>query len=587
MSLTSTLFTGLSGLNVNQSRLNVVGNNIANVNTVGFKGSRAIFKPQFYVTDRAGTAPTGEFGGSNPSQRGLGAVVATIEKEFSQGSIEPTGKSTDLALDGEGFFVVQGKEIAYTRDGSFDLNSENFLTNSSGMYVKGFAADAAGNIIPGVLENMQVPLGQMTIAQQSTRIANTGNLNTAGEIGTGASILNSQPLTVVGGGAPVTNATPLSDVRLASAPGGAALFAPGDTISLEGQRGGRDQPLLTYTVGAGDTLADLATFFNNALGIDATATPPAGAPTPGAAVTPALGGDPANSARFTLIGNVGEVSEIAVTDSKFSSSNAAMTLGFVGGSDGTYTDGPVGESVNTTAIAYDSLGNPLEVQLSMVLREKTPAGTTWDFIATSNSDTDSLDPFVPGAHEGPVLGGGSVSFDTSGRFLNSTGTTINLDRDNTGAAADMAIDLDFTALTALADDAQQGRSLLFGQADGKQMGTLSSFTIGDTGIITGSFDNGLTLSLGQIAVATFDNPKGLNDVGGNLFLNGAASGTPRISAPLEATAGGIRSGSLEMSNVDLSEEFINMIISSTGFSAASRVITTSDQLMTELLNASR
>src|SRR5687767_1067988 len=110
MALTSALFTGLSGLDVNQARLSVVGNNIANVNTVAFKSSRALFKPQFYVTDSGGTPPSGDFGGTNPNQRGLGAVVATIEKNFQPGAIEPTGKPTDLAIDGTGFFVVQGDE---------------------------------------------------------------------------------------------------------------------------------------------------------------------------------------------------------------------------------------------------------------------------------------------------------------------------------------------------------------------------------------------------------------------------------------------------------------------------------------------
>src|SRR3954452_15077197 len=100
MALTSALFTGLSGLDVNQTRLNVVGNNIANVNTVAFKSSRALFKPQFYVTDGGGTPPSSDFGGTNPNQRGLGAQVAAIEKDFSVGSIEPTGQPTDLALDG-------------------------------------------------------------------------------------------------------------------------------------------------------------------------------------------------------------------------------------------------------------------------------------------------------------------------------------------------------------------------------------------------------------------------------------------------------------------------------------------------------
>src|SRR4051812_9991119 len=101
MALTSTLYTGLSGLNVNQQKLNVIGNNIANANTVAFKSSRALFKPQFYVTDAAGSAPNADSGGTNPSQRGLGAVVGTIQKNFETGSLETTGVGTDLAIDGD------------------------------------------------------------------------------------------------------------------------------------------------------------------------------------------------------------------------------------------------------------------------------------------------------------------------------------------------------------------------------------------------------------------------------------------------------------------------------------------------------
>src|SRR5271167_2475440 len=100
MGLTSALFTGLSGLSVNQTQMNVVGNNIANVNTVAFKSSRALFSPQFYVTDEAGSPPDGNFGGTNPSQVGLGAQVATIQKSFAQGSIQPTGNATDMAING-------------------------------------------------------------------------------------------------------------------------------------------------------------------------------------------------------------------------------------------------------------------------------------------------------------------------------------------------------------------------------------------------------------------------------------------------------------------------------------------------------
>src|SRR4051812_27117269 len=180
MALTSTLYTGLSGLDVNQTRLNVVGNNIANANTVAFKGSRALFKPQFYVTDNGGTPSSAEFGGQNPSQRGLGAVVASIEKDFSAGAIESTGKSTDMAIDGDGFFVVKGKEQAYTRDGSFTLNSNNELVTTTGDFVQGFGVDANGNVIAGALQNVKVPLGSLTQAKATTTASFQGNLNANG-----------------------------------------------------------------------------------------------------------------------------------------------------------------------------------------------------------------------------------------------------------------------------------------------------------------------------------------------------------------------------------------------------------------------
>jgi flagellar hook protein FlgE len=159
MGLTSTLFTGLSGLDVNQSRLSVVGNNISNANTIGFKSSRALFKPQFYVTDNAGAPPDETFGGQNPSQRGLGAVVASIEKNFEPGPIEATGRATDLAMDGDGFFIVQGKQQYFTRDGSFSLNSDNELVTGSGEFVQGFGVDSNFNILSGQLKPVTIPLG--------------------------------------------------------------------------------------------------------------------------------------------------------------------------------------------------------------------------------------------------------------------------------------------------------------------------------------------------------------------------------------------------------------------------------------------
>ncbi|HWP40685.1 MAG TPA: flagellar hook-basal body complex protein, partial [Tepidisphaeraceae bacterium] len=152
------------------------------------------------------------------------------------------------------------------------------------------------------------------------------------------------------------------------------------------------------------------------------------------------------------------------------------------------------------------------------------------------------------------------------------------------ATTPLNVALDFSAMTSLTSRASE---LVMTEQDGSPTGTLNGFSIGANGIITGSFSNGLTRTLGQIALATFNNPEGLVDEGGNMYSAGGNSGVAVITTPLQLGAGAIRSGALELSNVDLSEEFINLIIASTGFSAASRVITTSDQLLTELLNTSR
>ncbi len=148
--------------------------------------------------------------------------------------------------------------------------------------------------------------------------------------------------------------------------------------------------------------------------------------------------------------------------------------------------------------------------------------------------------------------------------------------------------MDFTGVSSLAQDAaHKGSAIEMSGQDGIQLGTLVGFSVGADGTITGAFDNGKTRSLGQLAVATFNNPQGLDDKGGNMYAAGANSGVPIIATPLTLGAGGIRSSALEQSNVDLSSEFINLIVSSTGFSASSRVISTSSQLLTELLNTQR
>jgi len=571
MSLTSTLYTGLSGLDVNQTQLNVVGNNIANANTVGFKASRALFKSQFYVTTVAGTAPTTDTGGSNPSQLGLGAQVSSIQEDFSPGTIEPTGVNTDMAVNGDGFFVLKtpaGQQ--FTRDGSFTLNSDDQLVTTSGNFVQGFGVDAQNNVIPGALQDVTIPLGATSTAKATTSVTLQGNLNAAGAVATGQSILNSQLLTTVGGAAAPTGTTLLTNLASESAPG-TALINVGDVYTLAGQKDGRDLAPQTFTVTATSTVNDLNTFFNQGLGIDTTV---GGTPPPGATIETSTTNP--NAATLVVTGNLGTENSLSLAGSDFASSTGNTPFAFADGTDNAgFTSNPNGESIHTSYTAYDSLGNPINVDVTAVLQSKSTSGNTWEFYATSADNQGGT---------GTVLGDGTLTFNGNGQLTQVTGNTISINRAGTGAISPLTLTMDFSGVSQLAGTSSD---LVMTAQDGSGIGTLQSFSVGTDGTITGSYSNGLTKTLGQVALATFKNDDGLIDNGSNTYSASPDSGVAVVSGAQALGAGSIQAGALELSNVDLSKEFTNLIVASTGYSAASKVITTSDQLLTDLLNTTR
>jgi flagellar hook protein FlgE len=567
MSLSGALYDGLSGLSVNQTQMNVVGNNIANVNTVAFKSSRAIFSPQFYVTNSAGTEPDSNFGGTNPSQTGLGAQVAAIQQNFTQGTIQPTGNDTDMAINGNGFFVTQDSKDGqqFTRDGSFTLNANHQLVTSTGDYVQGYGVDGGGAVIAGKLQNLTIPLGASTISKATTTASLTGNLAANGVAASGSSVLDTQDLTIAGGVGTPTAATALDQLVTAST--GTAAFTDTQVLTFTPERDGSDLPAQTLTVTAATTVGNLQTFFNNSLGID---TSVAGA---GTNIIP---GGAANSIELQVTGNSGSDNALTIPTGSFADASGNTPLTF--SSDA--TSDPTGESTTTSMTLYDSLGTPVTVNLTTVLQSKSATGTSWKFYATS---ADNVDPANPGA---TLVGTGTLNFNTAGELQSVTGNDLTLHRAGTGAQASLPVQLDFSGVSALSEDAgHEGSTISMSTQDGIQIGTLTDFSVGADGTITGSYDNGQTRSLGQLALATFNDPNGLNDLGGNNYATSAASGVATIASPGRLGGGSIESGSLEQSNVDLSTEFTNMIIASTGFSAASRVISTSDQMLTDLLNS--
>lgn len=566
MGLTTAMFTGLSGLNTNQFRIDTVGDNIANVNTTAFKGNRAMFENQFSIMLSAGTGPSGTSGGTNPSQIGQGSALGSVQRNFQAGSIETTGVPTDLAIEGDGFFVLRTPESdqAFTRDGTFALSSRNMLVSADGFYVQGYGVDNDFNIVTSRLTDLEIPVGALTTARATSEAVLDGNLNASGLLATQGTILHSQALEQ-GPGAPATASTLLTELYDPATPA-APLFAEDDVITLSDVRvGGRQVPQQTFTVTATSTLGDFLTFLQNAAGIN---TDPDLGGAPGITVSDT---DPPGVGVIVIEGNPGQDNALDIVMASIRSSNPNFSTPFMF----TQVQEANGDSVYTSFIAYDSLGTPVHVNLTMTLVEKTNGGVTWRFQAVSYDDTDTS----------PVLGEtGTVTFDNDGRMLSVEGNNLTIDRANTGAVTPMSFELDFSRVTGLTT---QRSTLVMTTQNGFATGTLTNFSVGTNGVITGAFSNGLTRSLGQVALAKFTNPEGL--VGGvnNLFFVGANSGQPLITTPETLGVGRVRGGALELSNVDLTREFIGLITASTGFSASGRVISTSNELLNELLLIAR
>ena len=563
MALTSTLLTALSGLNASQTELNVVGNNIANANTTGFKSSRVLFTPQFYLTDSPGSPADNTFGGANPSQEGLGAQVAAVQVNYSEGQLQDTGINTDLAISGNGFFVMNsGSQQLYTRDGAFSLNSNNQLVDASGNFVQGYGVDSNFNVVNGTLQNISVPVGTDTIAQATQNASFTGVLNAGGAVATTGSVLDGQTIQLAGGGA-VTNTSLLTDVDSAGTTP-AALFTSGQTLTLAATQGGQTLPSSTLVVGATTTVSDLMNFLQSGLGINTS--PATTSPTTPGVTLGAAGG---TLSQIVINGNVGTSNELAISGGTLTDQTGGSTMSFTDATDAN------GESAQSAITVYDSLGNPVTLNVNTVLVGTTPTGgTTWEYFASSPDNQGGS----------PVLTSGNLTFNSSGVLTGVSNDAVTIDRTGTGASPALNINLNFNGIQALETTTSD---VVGASQDGFASGTLSTFAVGENGIITGTFTNGLTRTVGQIALATFNNPQGLVNVGSNLYQAGASSGNAVVTTPQTQGAGSIQAGELESSNTNLSQEFINLIIASTGYQANSRVITTSDQLLTDLLNQGR
>ncbi len=582
MASTTALFTGLSGLAVNARALDVIGNNIANVNTTAFKSNRMLLTTSFNRTFSAGSAPAGNSGGTNPGQIGMGSVMSGTQRNFLNGSITATGVPTDVSIEGDGFFITRfGGEQLYTRAGSFQRNEAGDLVTIGGARVMGYGVDSNFQIVQGNLIPLNLPVGTLTLAEATRNVTFNGNLSASGDITTGGSVHNARAFyTDAALTTPATSAfdltVPGNNLYIDDGAGGSLLAiegGAGTVMTVSGvQKGGSDlgthdfafSPIAVGTDDRGTTLADYLAFLNDVFGLDNSNI--GGQQLGGGATF-----DDATGV-LTITGNEGAVQDLTIDAANFVATNngAAINSPF----QFNQTRSADGESVRTSFVVFDSLGGPLTVDLTFTLQDTVAGGgTVWEFVAES-SDNDALDR---------IVGLGTVQFDATGGFVSTSNSSLSLTRTN-GAVSPLVVQMNFTTPTdEITSFTSSASSLVMTFQDGSELGTLASFSIGDTGQIAGAFTNGLTRTIGQIAMAKFANPEGLVDVGNNNFRVGANSGAALVTEALQFGTGRMIGGALELSNVDLSQEFINMILASTGYSASSRVITTTDELIDQLL----
>ena len=729
MAIIRSIYTGISGLRTHQTFMDVVGNNIANVNTIGFKAGRITFEETFSLTLREAQQPNTRLGGVNPIQLGLGSSIGSIDTLFSQGSLESTEQTTDLAIEGDGFFILSdGVSRYYTRSGAFQFDAQGALVNpNNGSRVQGVLADAQGNLPVGSpLTDIVLPFGKKAPAKATTSVSFTGNLNAG--LKADGTILRTKAVyateragrTAAGSNSNVQGLIARSTAGVVTSIEGVTENATTVTVSDGIDRNGdgvidiNDNFVFTFVARNTDSNYDFHSLQDLVDGVNAVfasggdanptgATANQGNPTGLQTLSAEIQSD--GSIQFTRSG-VALVSEgkgLAVTstnsnlqrglESVNSTSTTALTSlsdkfshkataddlmtylrnangvelslqtgdqlsidGYVGGialsnsyqtfdiTDGTETygqflerirkafditsdDGEVtvsdegylkihgdGGKVNEiTSINIEATdrtylneifnstpNNWIETQKAGDV-ESAASATVFDsmgqrHVLTLNFKKDAKTTnkwfFELGVNSPATISGGStgyILFNTDGSlntFVHDGAATTVSFSPKTGAIDPVNIAVSPGSVGLFDGITQLGTftSLVASDQNGYGMGELDSISIDNEGQITGTFTNGANQFMGQLAIATFNNARGLKRGSDNTFHESANSGTPIVGYAGTSIPSKINPGALEQSNVELAQEFTNMIVAQRGFQANARVISTSDQFLNEIVN---
>jgi flagellar hook protein FlgE len=546
--MSASLLAGVSGLTAAQDLLDVVGNNLANLNTTGFKSQTPLFSDLLYQTLSPASASSNG-SGTNPIQIGYGTLTASMETNFTQGALNTTGNPLDAAIQGQGFFVANdGTQNLYTRAGAFSIDAAGYLVDPATGYLiqrTGTVGEASatnpGFQTPGN-DNILIQMGTGIPGKATSTVTLTGNLSAQASGPLAQTLTSATPFQTSSG--PATTATTLNSLSDNIRP-----YQPGDSILLQGTTTSGTPVNATLPVNSSTTLGDLI----NAINTDF----------PGSTASLNGNGD------LIIQSNTPGPSKLSVTISdsagdQGASSWSTHTLQ-------TTTTGTDGSSVNTAIQIYDTQGTAHTLSLTF----QKQANNTWNLTAsipptdgTMINNTVTGITFNPDGSFNMVSGSGTISFAINGL---PTPQTVALNFGTPGG---------FNGLTQFGG----GSSVAATAQDGYAAGTLTSVSIAQDGTINGLFSNGQIFPLAQLALATFANVDGLSRVGQNYYQATINSGLPLISGGQVGNAGSIQGGALESSNVDVSKEFTQLITGQQAYEVNSRSISINNQVIQDLVN---
>lgn len=534
------LFAAVSGLKNHQTKMDVIGNNIANVNTIGFKGSTVNFQDVMSQTLQSAASAAGNRGGTNPMQVGLGMGLASININFTDGSPEATGRQTDLAISGSGFFIVSdGVSQLYTRAGNFDFEpAGNFIDSGTGYTVYGWQANANGSI------NTSAPTGPINI---STMQSMPGLSTTSMKFGDNLSA-----------DAPIGTAVQNSIIVYDS-------LGIGHKVNTTFTKVGEGKWVYNNVVpdavsgSLKNSVGELT--FNSSGAVSGQSTVNTASITPNTVTV-------TNTKLNTTAGSV-DTQYFTVFDSNNNAHELKMKItynGVISGSNNwNYTleeSGLTGGTVATGSITDSTLNAPYVGLPTSFNFSSGTASITWggQVAATAAATTATTNPYA-------------------------TTTLASMQFTPAGGADPLTISEDMAGITQYGSDGQSTLQILF--QNGYAQGELQKYSINTDGVVLGTYSNGETRSLAQVALATFSNPGGLARGGSSFFVKSPNSGEPQIGTTGTGGRGRLNPGNLEMSNVDLAKEFSNMIVTQRGFQANSKIISTTDEMLQELANLKR